>query len=394
MAWQDTGLRRAAQVAKRLQVEAGHGGGRTIVLAGQGSYLGVEAGALVVHQGRTSGVPAPSRELLFPGVHGVSRIVWVGRDRSQPSGTLTLAALAYCRREGISLALLDGAGEPLLNVSPDAPTDVALRRAQYTVDEAGQVRIARTILTKKLEGQRRTLLAHPELPNRPRALDALGMALSWLGLATPTPYLSTATGVLMFEARCARANWGAWPGLALRWEKKAQKIVPPHWQAARERTSPLAPNANGRHAVDPINALLNYCYGCLESQTRQALLMQGFDLSVGLLHADKSGRDSLVFDLMECERGAVDGLVLDFLARTTFRLADFTRLPDGCVRLHPELARLVVATCRVPKDRLDERAQWLRRELLHPQKSSKQPRRHVLEAAERGDSLCVAVPAI
>jgi CRISPR-associated endonuclease Cas1 len=163
----------------------------------------------------------------------------------------------------------------------------------------------------------------------------------------------------MFEGRCARAYFAAWVGLPLKWGKGERKRVPPHWLTCRERSSPLAPNQNGRHSVDPANAILNYAYGCLESQTRQALAGCGFDLACGFLHSDKPNRDSLVYDLMECERGAVDGLVLDFLARTTFHAGDFTRASDGSVRLHPQLARAVVASCRVPQEAVDAHAGWL-----------------------------------
>jgi CRISPR/Cas system-associated endonuclease Cas1 len=93
--------------------------------------------------------------------------------------------------------------------------------------------------------------------------------------------------------------------------------------------------------------------------------MNGFDLSCGILHSDKAGRDSLVYDLMECERGAVDNLVLAFLGKTTFRAGDFARMADGSVRLHPQLARVVVAACRLPQDRIDEHARWLRSSLLN-----------------------------
>jgi hypothetical protein len=72
----------------------------------------------------------------------------------------------------------------------------------------------------------------------------------------------------------------------------------------------------------------------------------------------------LVYDLMECERGAVDGLVLDFLAQTTFHAGDFTRVSDGSCRLHPQLARAVVTGCRVPQDRVDQDAKWLGTHLL------------------------------
>jgi CRISP-associated protein Cas1 len=82
-------------------------------------------------------------------------------------------------------------------------------------------------------------------------------------------------------------------------------------------------------------------------------------VACGFLHVDKPGRDSLVYDLMECERGSVDGLVLDFLGRTMLHHGDVTPISDGSCRLHPQFARAVVATCRVPQARLDEHARWL-----------------------------------
>jgi CRISPR/Cas system-associated endonuclease Cas1 len=74
----------------------------------------------------------------------------------------------------------------------------------------------------------------------------------------------------------------------------------------------------------------------------------GFDLACGFLHADKAGRESLVYSLMEPLRGAVDGLVLDMLARTVFHAGDFARGADGSCTLHPQLAKAIVASCRVP----------------------------------------------
>jgi hypothetical protein len=62
---------------------------------------------------------------------------------------------------------------------------------------------------------------------------------------------------------------------------------------------------------------------------------------------------------MECERGTVDGLVLDLLHDTAFRKGDFLTVSDGSCRLHPQLTRAVVARCRVPQERLDGHARWL-----------------------------------
>lgn len=57
--------------------------------------------------------------------------------------------------------------------------------------------------------------------------------------------------------------------------------------------------------------------------TRQALSAAGFDLACGFMHADRRGRDALVYDLMELARPSVDDLVLTFL-QATFHAGDFT----------------------------------------------------------------------
>ena len=70
----------------------------------------------------------------------------------------------------------------------------------------------------------------------------------------------------------------------------------------------------GRGAVDPVNALLNYGYGILASRTWAAILHAGLDPFAGMLHADRSGKPSLVLDLMEELRApAVDRAVLSYV---------------------------------------------------------------------------------
>jgi CRISPR/Cas system-associated endonuclease Cas1 len=84
----------------------------------------------------------------------------------------------------------------------------------------------------------------------------------------------------------------------------------------------------------------------------------------GILHADKAGRDSLTYDLMELEREAVDDLVLTFLGKTTLHYGDFARSPDGSLLLHPQLTRLLLAECRVLRAQVEGHARWLKRALL------------------------------
>jgi CRISPR-associated endonuclease Cas1 len=186
--------------------------------------------------------------------------------------------------------------------------------------------------------------------------------LAWFDLPVLPPWLQTVIGVRTFEGQAAGLYFAAWKGYPLQWRKSARRYVPPHWQTVRERGSPLSDSA--RRAVDPANAILNYSYGVLEAQCRQALAAEGFDLACGFLHADKQFRDSLVYDLMELYRPAVDALVLTFLDRTTFAYGDMVRASTGQCMLHPQLARAVVAACRLEQERVSKGAGQLREMLV------------------------------
>ncbi|BCX02781.1 MAG: CRISPR-associated endonuclease Cas1 [Candidatus Roseilinea sp.] len=60
-----------------------------------------------------------------------------------------------------------------------------------------------------------------------------------------------------------------------------------------------------RHARDPFNSALNYGYAILSRQIEQALVLAGLDPFAGFLHADRPGKPSLTFDLIEEFRQAV-----------------------------------------------------------------------------------------
>src|SRR5262249_1104733 len=99
--------------------------------------------------------------------------------------------------------------------------------------------------------------------------------------------------------------------------------------------------------------------------------------------ADKLGRDSLVYDLMECERGTVDGLVLDFLTRIVLHRGDVTPVSDGSCRLHLQLAPAVVAACRIEHGQLDHPPRSLRAALLAPSPEWRVPRSPALGPGNR-----------
>jgi CRISP-associated protein Cas1 len=355
--WLQAGMRYEHMAAKLLAADRGE----TLVLAGYGAGLRVERGALIVTEGRTHSAQSPTVHRLYRGMHGVKRIIVLGGVGT--AGSLTFDALHWCTQQEIAISVLtrDGGLESCL--TPEALADAKLRRRQYAALDNGQAGvIVRELVRHKLAGQQATLAAHSELPGQAQALATFRDWCQWLDMPNPPAWQHNIDQLRIFEGRLAQVYFAAWVGWPLRWAKADARRVPTHWLVARTRQSPLS--WNGKRAVDPCNAVLNYAYGCLEGQCRQALTVLGFDVTCGFLHTDKDGRDSLVYDLMELERPAVDGLVLDFLTRTMLHYGDCTAVTDGSCRLHPQFARAVVASCRVPYERLVEHAERLASQLL------------------------------
>lgn len=91
-------------------------------------------------------------------------------------------------------------------------------------------------------------------------------------------------------------------------KRKEKDVVPNEWRSFAQRASGIS--GKGYKATHPVNALLNYAYAILAGQVERALQIAGLYVAVGSLHADKDGRASLVYDLMEPLRPAVDKTIL------------------------------------------------------------------------------------
>jgi len=85
--------------------------------------------------------------------------------------------------------------------------------------------------------------------------------------------------ILSAEGRAAQKYWSA-----------LKRVIPERYGW---------PGRKGRGARDPINAGLNYGYGILYGQIERALVLAGLDPYGGFIHADRPGKPSLVFDLIE-----------------------------------------------------------------------------------------------
>lgn len=187
-----------------------------------------------------------------------------------------------------------------------------LRRMQHRLaDDAGAcLAMARWFVGRKITGYHLPLATlsdrfAPAERVRQRFLDRLRLAGHHLDHA------ATVSEVMGVEG-----------GLAQAWFALLAATLP-----ARHRFQ----GRNRRPPRDPVNSLLSLAYTLLLSEVRQALLIEGFDPSLGFLHQEYPGREALALDFQEIFRPAVDDFVLDWLATAPLdRSSFYYRREEGC----------------------------------------------------------------
>jgi hypothetical protein len=219
---------------------------------------------------------------------------------------------------------------------PASPSDSRLRRAQALSAQSGaDLRIARTLICQKLAGQER--ITRDGL-NNSAAAETIAQASAALDTAVTIP------AIRQLEALAGHAYWHAWKSLPVNFPKVDVRKVPEHWKMFGTRISPVS--GSPRCAVNPPNAILNYLYAILESESRLALAAVGLDPGLGFLHVDSRSRDSLACDLMEPVRPNVDAYILDWLTHRLFQRKDFFEMADGTCRLMAWLCVQLSQTAR------------------------------------------------
>jgi CRISPR-associated endonuclease Cas1 len=298
-----------------------------LTLTGYGLRLAVERGHLVVDDG----IADRRRRARFSRVdRGLKRVVIIGH-----SGMVTLDAIAWLQGVGVPLIHLDHDARVYFVSSPAARTTAPLRRAQALAGDAELgFAISRDLVLAKLEGQLGVL---ERISNSDSAQDQLTDVRERTRKA---PHLNA---VKDLEAKGARAYWRAWRQIPVQWVARDAKRRPRHWRSFGSRASPLT-DPSPRKAVNPANAVLNYCYAMLEAEATIAALAARLDPTLGFLHADRAERASLACDLMEPVRPLVDTFVLSLFRERSFTKADVFERRDGHCRLLPPLTHQLAAT--------------------------------------------------
>lgn len=223
------------------------------------------------------------------------------------SGGVTLSSdlIEGCAERGIPISFISWNGRPYARLmSPTVVGTIKTRREQlmaYT-DRRG-VTLAKAFSGGKVANQAILLkyMAKYRRETEPRLFEKIREVASLLDgyaeriMAVKAPDIEMAReDILTLEGHAAKAYW----------EAASELLIPDIDWHGRET----------RGAQDLVNSALNYGYGILYCQAERAVVMAGLDPYAGFLHADRSGKPSLVLDIVEEFRQmAVDKAIFGML---------------------------------------------------------------------------------
>jgi CRISPR-associated endonuclease Cas1 len=336
--------------SSRSEIRPGREG--VVTLSGYGIHVGVDRGHLLLEDG----IGVERKRTRLPRVgHGLRRLVIIGSD-----GMVSLAALRWLADQKAAFVMLERDGSVLATTGPVRPSDARLRRAQsLAVKSDAAVRIARALIDRKIAGQER--VARYKLLATETA-DTIARYRAEL-VRADSPEL-----IRQVESQAAGAYWSAWRNLPITFPRKDEARIPEHWRSFGTRVSPLT--GSPRLAVNPPNAILNYLYALLESESRLAAATLGLDPGLGVLHVDMPSRDSLACDLMEAVRPEIDGFLLNWITREPLKREWFLEQRDGNCRLMSALADKLSETAPTWGRAVAPIAEWFAQNLWTSRKIS------------------------
>ena len=323
-----------------------------LTVFGYGIQVRVDRGHLFVEDGIGPG----RRQFRLSRVrHGLRRLVVIGSD-----GMVSLAALRWLADQDAAFVMLERDGHVLATTGPVRSSDARLRRAQALAEHSGAALcIARELISRKLVGQER--VARDILLDSTTA-DVIGRLQAELDKA------ETMDAIRWLESRGAAAYWSMWRDLPICFPKSDLHRVPDHWRAFDTRKSVLS--GSQRLATNPVNAILNYVFSVVESESRLAAAALGLDPGLAFIHLDTPARDSLACDLMEPIRPEVEGWLLDWITREPLKREWFFEEPNGTCRLMAPLAIRLAETAPMWARAVAPVAEWVARHLWSRQRKS------------------------
>jgi CRISPR-associated endonuclease Cas1 len=266
---------------------------------------------------------------------------------------MTGEAIRWCARYSINLVLPGGPGRLITMVESALETktntmtrmrdiDPMIIRAQCAADP---VRMAREIVRAKIETGLKFTVEDSD--------ERCRLAVEWNGKLDTA--LSVAE-IMMVESHAAAVYWRCFRDAGLR-ERKGGNL-PRSWLRFANRKKG-AQFLGPKHASHPINAMLNYAYIVEAGRLAKALAANGLCLSIGYLHSDKKGRNSLVWDAIEPLRPSIDAKVFAFIEAHEFARRDFPQSGYNVHRLSRDVTQLLLHKASLSSREIGSAAEWM-----------------------------------
>jgi CRISPR-associated protein Cas1 len=254
-----------------------------LIVDDYGAFIGKHSRRLQVMRSG-EGTPAERMVAEAPLLHLESVLV-SGRGIS-----LSADAIEACTTEGIPVHFVDWRGRPYASLYAAGLTGTVMtRRAQLEAyNDVRGIELALAFARGKISNQAGFLRytskyrkeKEPELYRELRlCADEVRDHQEALRHLEGSHVEDIRYQILSTEGRAAKKYWEA-----------LKQVIPAGYEWPGRRT---------RGAGDPINSALNYGYGILYGQIERALVLAGLDPYGGFIHADRPGKPSLVFDLIE-----------------------------------------------------------------------------------------------
>ncbi len=296
--------------------------GRILLIDRYGLYLGVREGRFQLREKNkvVADIPPAEVDSILLAVKGAS---------------ISTAALVLAARHGIDVLVLDG-WKPVSRLIPASygtTLSTWMKQLKAHGDQRRRRDLAVAMVDGKIHNQRALLRIYQKNLQVRGGREALGLEKiirmidrAWSSLSDA----ETWRDALRVEAEAARYYW------------RGVKLILPQSIGFKKRlkrwdTTPSDP-------PDAFNKALNIGYGLLRSEAWKAVLLANLNPYIGYLHAYRSGRMSLVFDLMEEFRAPAVDRPLIKLARQ--KPGIIARLSSGNPELEKDSARQVVKTVK------------------------------------------------
>jgi CRISPR-associated protein Cas1 len=222
--------------------------------------------------------------------------------------------------------------------------DPAIIRAQCAADP---IEIAREIVRAKIDAELNATI--PDADARKPEFEEWDIKLN---------SARSVAEIMIVESRAAASYWRTFRNAGLRERKNGN--LPRSWLRFAQRNKGAAFLGN-QHASHPINAMLNYAYIVEAGRLAKALAANGLCLSIGYLHSDKKGRNSLVWDAIEPLRPAIDAKVFAFIGAHEFARSDFPQSGYNVHRLSRDVTQPLLHRASLPARDIEEAAEWMMR---------------------------------